>query len=124
PGASGAVDPAMSRSACLFVVRGSGRAPLLYKLPLATYHAYNFTGGGCFYVNPPRSASPPGSKVTLHRPGGGIGGEVWGALDHTTRARRGRRSRTGMRRSSAGSFAAATRPSSARTSTFITIPSC
>jgi hypothetical protein len=69
-------------AALLFVVRGEGQDGLLYKIPLATYHAYNATGGGCFYVNPPRSQSPPGSKVTLHRPGGGIGGETWGAPDH------------------------------------------
>lgn len=68
--------------AALFVVRGEGTSPLLYKLPLATYHAYNAMGGGCFYVNPARSESPPGSKVSLHRPGGGTGGEVWGAADH------------------------------------------
>jgi hypothetical protein len=70
------------RGAVLFVVRGEGRGGLLYKLPLATYHAYNRTGGGCFYVDPSRSQTPPGSKVTLLRPGGGIGGETYGALDH------------------------------------------
>jgi hypothetical protein len=69
-------------AAALFVVRGDGRRRLLYKIPLATYHAYNSSGGGCFYADPPRSDSPPGSKVTLHRPGGGIGGETWGAPDH------------------------------------------
>jgi hypothetical protein len=70
-------------AAVLFVVRGTGSAPLLYKIPLATYHAYNCTGGGCFYVDPPRSKAPPGSKVTLHRPGGGVGAErIYGAVDH------------------------------------------
>ena len=73
---------AMTSAAALFVVRGTGRSPLLYKLPLATYHAYNCSGGGCFYVNPPRSQTPPGARVSLHRPGGGIGGETWGAPDH------------------------------------------
>jgi hypothetical protein len=79
------LQPAMTSAAALFVVRGPGHGRLLYKIPLATYHAYNYTGGGCFYVNPPRSQaphSPPGSKVSLQRPGGGIGGETWGALDH------------------------------------------
>jgi hypothetical protein len=66
----------------LFVVRGSGRGGLLYKIPLLTYHAYNRSGGGCFYVNPVRSHEPPGSKVSLRRPGGGIGGETHGAVDH------------------------------------------
>ena len=69
-------------AAALFVVRGPGRSPLLYKLPLATYHAYNCTGGGCFYLDPVRSEDPPGSRVTLRRPGGGIGGHTHGALDH------------------------------------------
>lgn len=74
--------PSFAGRAALFVVRGRAHARLLYKVPLATYHAYNCTGGGCFYVNPPRSHRPPGSKVSLRRPGGGIGGETWGALDH------------------------------------------
>jgi hypothetical protein len=76
------IDLAMTSGAVLFVVRGNGRSKLLYKIPLATYHAYNFTGGGCFYVNPPRSENPPGARLSLQRPGGGIGGETWGALDH------------------------------------------
>lgn len=77
-----ALHPAMNSAAVLFVVRGEGHGGILYKIPLATYHAYNCSGGGCFYVNPPRSQTPPGSKVSLHRPGGGIGGETWGAADH------------------------------------------
>lgn len=77
-----AVGLAMSSAAALFVVRGAGRGKLLYKLPLATYHAYNYSGGGCYYNNPPRSQSPPGARVSLRRPGGGIGGATWGAADH------------------------------------------
>lgn len=77
-----APGPRFDAPAALFVVRGDGRAGLLYKLPLATYHAYNRTGGSCFYVDPPRSPNPPGSKVTLQRPGGGIGGDTWGAVDY------------------------------------------
>jgi hypothetical protein len=78
-----ALDTPFASTSALFVVRGAGRSPLLYKIPLATYHAYNGTGGGCFYVNPPRSHTPPGSKVTLHRPGGGIVGErIYGAADY------------------------------------------
>jgi hypothetical protein len=73
---------AMTSAAVLFVVRGKGCSPILYKIPLATWHAYNCSGGGCFYVNQTRSENPPGSRVSLHRPGGGIGGETWGALDH------------------------------------------
>ncbi|HEX7635110.1 MAG TPA: N,N-dimethylformamidase beta subunit family domain-containing protein [Noviherbaspirillum sp.] len=75
-------DLASSSAAVLFVVRGNARGKLLYKIPLATYHAYNYTGGGCFYADPPKSPSPPGAKVSLHRPGGGIGGRVWCAPDH------------------------------------------
>jgi hypothetical protein len=76
------LSESIDHAAALFVVRGEGRGALLYKIPLATYHAYNSTGGGCFYVNPPRSKTPPGSKVSLHRPGGGIGGATHGAIDH------------------------------------------
>lgn len=76
------VELSMNTAAVLFVVRGDGRSRLLYKIPLATYHAYNCEGGGCFYVDPPRSENPPGAKLSLHRPGGGIGGETWGALDY------------------------------------------
>jgi hypothetical protein len=72
---------ALDSAAALFVVRGSGRGGLLYKLPLATYHAYNCSGGGCYYFNPPRSSEPPGARVSLQRPGGGIGGDTWGAAD-------------------------------------------
>jgi hypothetical protein len=79
---SAAMSVNFNCAATLFVVRGEGRSPLLYKIPLATYHAYNCTGGGCFYVNPPRSRTPPGSKVSLHRPGGGVGGDTYGAIDH------------------------------------------
>jgi hypothetical protein len=77
-----AFHPALTSAAVLFVVRGDGSGKLLYKIPLATYHAYNCTGGACFYVNPPQSQAPPGARVSLHRPGGGIGGDTWGAVDH------------------------------------------
>jgi hypothetical protein len=73
---------ALNTAAALFVVRGEARSALLYKIPLATYHAYNCTGGACFYSNPPRSMDPPGSRVSLRRPGGGIGGDTWGAIDY------------------------------------------
>jgi hypothetical protein len=74
---------AMEQAAALFVVRGGGRCPIVYKLPIATYHAYNVTGGACFYFQPPYSqtAMPPGTRLSWHRPGGGIGGETFGALD-------------------------------------------
>jgi N,N-dimethylformamidase beta subunit-like, C-terminal len=57
----------------LFVVLPppSDHAPILYKLPLLTYHAYNQEGGWSLY-----QASP----VTLLRPGGGTGGMPWDAV--------------------------------------------
>ncbi|TFW31102.1 N,N-dimethylformamidase beta subunit family domain-containing protein [Massilia horti] len=75
-------DLALDCAAALFVVRGEQPGGMLYKLPLATYHAYNCSGGGCYYFNPPRSSDPPGARVSLLRPGGGIGGPTWGAPDH------------------------------------------
>ena len=56
----------------LFVVRparSGARTPILYKVPLLTYHAYNAMGGWCLYNM--RDGVPPG--VGLHRPGGGTG---------------------------------------------------
>ena len=78
----GPLGLALTSAAVLFVVYGAGRSGLLYKIPLATYHAYNCTGGGCFYVNQAFSKEPPGARVSMLRPGGGIGGETWGAPDH------------------------------------------
>ena len=72
----------LDSAAALFVVRGRRRGGMLYKLPLATWHAYNLSGGGCYYANAPRSLDPPGARVSLQRPGGGIGGPAWGAPDH------------------------------------------
>nr|WP_315393652.1 N,N-dimethylformamidase beta subunit family domain-containing protein [uncultured Duganella sp.] len=74
--------PWMPEAAALFVVRGAGAGRLLVKLPLATWHAYNHSGGGCFYDQPPRSDDPPGARLSLRRPGGGTGGAVFGAPDH------------------------------------------
>jgi hypothetical protein len=73
---------AMDRAAALFVVRGPGRSPWLYKLPIATYQAYNCTGGACFYHRPPHAGEPAGACLSWRRPGGGIGGETCGAPDH------------------------------------------
>jgi hypothetical protein len=76
------LDLALDTAAALFVVRGKRPGGMLYKVPLATYHAYNYTGGGCYYADPPRSSDPPGARVSLQRPGGGIGGVTWGAADY------------------------------------------
>jgi hypothetical protein len=71
------VDARSARA--LFVVREVVAAkPLLLVLPLFTYHAYNVADvdgmrgeseGNCLYSGAP--------WVSLHRPGGGIGGHPW-----------------------------------------------
>ncbi|MES2901975.1 MAG: N,N-dimethylformamidase beta subunit family domain-containing protein [Pseudomonadota bacterium] len=76
------VHLALDQAAVLFVVRGNGLGKLLYKIPLATYNAYNFSGGACFYADPPRSPDPPGARLSFLRPGCGIGGPTFGAPDH------------------------------------------
>lgn len=69
-----------SRSgAALFVVRPSrARAPIVFNIPLFTYHAYssgivdpheNETTGSSLYTG--------AKSVTLRRPGGGVGGHLW-----------------------------------------------
>ncbi len=73
---------AMGSAAVLFIVRSLARGGMLFKIPLATYNAYNFAGGGCLYAHPPPSGAPPGAKLSFHRPGVGIGGPVFGATDH------------------------------------------
>jgi hypothetical protein len=69
--------------ACLFVLRRRaaepGRRPIFYKLPTATYAAYNQLGGVSLYAGADwvRDWSAQGYVVSLQRPGnGGIGGEV------------------------------------------------
>lgn len=54
------------------------RAPtarLAYIIPTATYQAYNSTGGGCFYRDPIHR-SEAAVKVSLRRPGGGLGAQL------------------------------------------------
>jgi hypothetical protein len=83
------------KAQALFVVRTPSRSArsMLYKLPLATYHAYNFTGGGSLYhvachhgsgkplfdlrVPPDAGGAPGGTRITLLRPGGGAGSDPW-----------------------------------------------
>lgn len=91
PGAGGAAMGLDAReSRALFVVRASGHqppAPLLYKLPLLTYHAYNEVSpaqvspprGWCLYNVPlPEDLSRPvPPAVSIRRPGGGTGGRPW-----------------------------------------------
>jgi hypothetical protein len=74
---SGTLD-ARSARALLTVRRERASAPLLVILPLFTYHAYNVADvdgtrgeseGECLYSG--------AEWVSLHRPGGGIGGHPW-----------------------------------------------
>lgn len=63
----------------LLVVRpapGAELAPLLYKIPLSTYHAYNFTGGGSLYRGTSLEPGTGRRIVNLSRPGGGTGGDL------------------------------------------------
>lgn len=82
------LEVAMRDAAVLFVLRGDGRASggLLYKLPLASYNAYNHAGGGCYHDRPRRSIDPPGARLSFLRPGVGIGGPTFGAVGHDDRA--------------------------------------
>jgi hypothetical protein len=52
-------------------------ADILYKIPLATYHAYNSTGGGCFCFAPPRAIRREAASRCAG-PGSGIGGDTDG----------------------------------------------
>src|ERR1700754_4296824 len=47
-------------------------AAIAYVVPVATYHAYNSTGGGCFYDDHVHGTTAQWN-VSLLRPGGGLG---------------------------------------------------
>ena len=69
-------SPPDSDSMALVIARPrSPSARLAYIIPTATYHAYNSTGGGCFYGDPIHRTQPA-SKVSLRRPGGGLGAQL------------------------------------------------
>ena len=74
-------DPRCHDAAALFVVKSrDASSRILYKLPLFTYHAYNDLGDprGSLYTGPRGSIYAGGyGKLTLHRPGGGVGGRPW-----------------------------------------------
>ncbi len=73
--------PPDSDSMALIVVRPrSPAASIAYVIPIATYHAYNSMGGGCFYGDP-IYRTHPASKVSLLRPGGGLGIQIGHAED-------------------------------------------
>ena len=85
-GTIGAVDAgpdlATRPEACLFILRRrstAGRRIILYKLPTATYAAYNQLGGASLYAGAHwvRDWSAQGYVASLQRPGnGGVGGRV------------------------------------------------
>lgn len=54
---------------------GTPRAAIAYVIPIATYHAYNSTGGGCFYDDMIHRTAAA-HKVSLRRPGGGLGAQL------------------------------------------------
>ncbi|WP_208649065.1 N,N-dimethylformamidase beta subunit family domain-containing protein [Mycobacterium innocens] len=71
------IDLAARCGQALFVVRPAAsarRAPILYKVPLATYHAYNAAGGGSMYHTASFVPSLSPTVLTTRRPGGGTGG--------------------------------------------------
>jgi hypothetical protein len=88
-GPGGGVEPvpagpglAVRPDACLFILRreaGTGQRKILYKLPTATYAAYNQLGGASLYAGAHwvRDWSAQGYVASLQRPGnGGVGGRV------------------------------------------------
>jgi len=67
-----AATPDGRSAKALFVVRNADSSrPILLKLALFTYHAYNSTHGGSLYD------TLANTKSFLHRPGGGTGGDVF-----------------------------------------------
>ncbi|HLN13680.1 MAG TPA: N,N-dimethylformamidase beta subunit family domain-containing protein [bacterium] len=74
---TGSADARSMKALFVVVSKTPGvTAPILYKLPFTTYHAYNYAGGGSLYQNHRVSLIPFGSKVTVRRPGGGTGGPL------------------------------------------------
>jgi hypothetical protein len=73
PAADHRATPSDREAAALFIVKGTeANRHILYKLPLFTYHAYNELGDPCGSLYTGGYA-----KLTLHRPGGGVGGRPW-----------------------------------------------
>ncbi len=76
------LELATRSDACLFILRRDGpgdRRKIIYKLPTATYAAYNQLGGASLYAGATwvRDWSAQGYVASLQRPGnGGVGGRV------------------------------------------------
>jgi hypothetical protein len=70
--------PPQSDSMALVICRPgyvASTTRLAYIVPIATYHAYNSTGGGCFYDDHIHGTTAS-TKVSLRRPGGGLGAKL------------------------------------------------
>jgi hypothetical protein len=68
--------PPDSDNMALLIARPRTPSALIaYVVPTATYHAYNSTGGGCYYRDPIHRTLPA-LKVSLRRPGGGLGAQL------------------------------------------------
>jgi hypothetical protein len=68
--------PPDSDNMALLIVRPDRPSALLtYVIPTATYQAYNCMGGGSYYDDPVHR-TPPVTKVSLRRPGGGLGARL------------------------------------------------
>ncbi|VXB82572.1 conserved hypothetical protein [Burkholderia sp. 8Y] len=55
-------------------------ADLAYIVPINTYHAYNSMGGGCYYGDPIHRTQQQ-TRVSLLRPGGGLGAQLGEPID-------------------------------------------
>jgi hypothetical protein len=83
-----AARPASDSMALVIARPRTPTAPLAYIIPTATYHAYNSTGGGSFYLDRVHRYRPA-TKVSLRRPGGGLGARLGEPVDpYDTRSTR------------------------------------
>ncbi|MDR5735905.1 hypothetical protein QCE47_26650 [Caballeronia sp. LZ025] len=68
--------PPDSDSMALIVARPrTPSADIAYIVPINTYHAYNSMGGGCYYGDPIHRTQAQ-TRVSLLRPGGGLGAQL------------------------------------------------
>jgi hypothetical protein len=68
--------PPDSNNMALVIARpATPAAAIAYVVPVATYHAYNSTGGGCFYYDLIHGTTAA-YKVSMRRPGGGLGAQT------------------------------------------------
>ncbi|GGD60838.1 N,N-dimethylformamidase beta subunit family domain-containing protein [Caballeronia grimmiae] len=68
--------PPDSDSMALIIARPrTPSADIAYIVPINTYHAYNSMGGGCYYGDPIHRTQAQ-TRVSLLRPGGGLGAQL------------------------------------------------